>query len=323
MTIERQDHRVVYNITTADTQYPFDFPADSADDVMVYDLDPDFPEYAEEYRTPLPDAHVIPAPTGIRDGGIVTLITVPAIGHELEIIRVTPRMQQRGYQAQMRIDPKSIEYALDLLTMMIQESVGRDALLAVYSEIYRLEEMVEAKADKAELESVRQALMALITSLQNDKEDKTKVEAIRAALQAAIDDLQASKVDKTVFDVEVDRIDADLATRATKDELAEGLEAKADLNHAARHAAGGADAITPESINALHENHIDRLTHPDPHQQYWKKDDRLPDPFFMYQASTLSMALVAETDAVESIFHVYDAIAESVGFKDDIELPAI
>lgn len=145
MTVIRQDFVVEYEIGTSYPQkFPFEFGAADAGHIKVYDIDPSLQPSDEKYRTPVPDAKITPNAAGIKFGGTVDTPTPLAAGHILHIRRETPSVQATAYQTQREIEPKSVELALDYLTMVVQEAADGDDLGDVGASLAELRNQIDA-----------------------------------------------------------------------------------------------------------------------------------------------------------------------------------
>ncbi|MDR2390086.1 MAG: hypothetical protein LBE84_00175 [Planctomycetota bacterium] len=200
MSLERQDFRIVHDALPGTADYPFPFGAMNAGDVKAYIVNPALPPADPDYRKPAEDAQIIPAPTGIRHGGAARLATGGA-GLRVEIVRETPKIQDRTYSSQARIPPESIEAALDRAMMIAQELEIR--------ELVQLIRILQGEMSEAQ------------NALERERQDRADADAI---LQQNIDGEEAARIAadgqlRTSINAKADRsaLEAEIAARIQGD----------------------------------------------------------------------------------------------------------
>lgn len=197
--------------------YPFAFGAMAAGDIKTYDIDPSKTPSAAGYLTPIPDAIVVPATGGIRNGGTVILPAGLAAGHEVYIRRETPQTQDTVLQTQQQIHPKAVESSLDKLTMMEQEKdLGRirQELQLIDGDITDIFNDMSQLSSALQSEAVaRNDADANLQSQINQKANQSDLNAEASARAAADNSLHNrvdGKADKTY-------VDAQLANKADRE----------------------------------------------------------------------------------------------------------
>lgn len=136
MTISKTDARKQYSGDggTVAFSFPYRFFEDS--DLAVYILDASNVETQQTLTT-----HYTVANNGDETGGTVTMVTAPATGETLTILRSIPQIQGTDYQNNDAFPAETHEAALDRLTLLVQqvqEEIGR-ALIAQPSDSASLE----------------------------------------------------------------------------------------------------------------------------------------------------------------------------------------
>lgn len=136
MTIAKTTSRAQYsgNDVTVAFSFPYRFFEDS--DLEVYILDANDVETLQTITT-----HYTVSNNGDETGGTVTMVTAPATGETLTILRAIPQTQGTDYQANDPFPAETHEAALDRLTLLTQqqsEEIGR-SLIAPVSDTASLE----------------------------------------------------------------------------------------------------------------------------------------------------------------------------------------
>lgn len=200
MTVIRQDTRIDYEITDADPnrrEFPFEFPAKEVSQIHVFDVTlATRPGQADdEVEIERSRYSVQPAVSGLDGGGTVTLSFNMTVGHILRIVRVTPQQQNTVFRNQKLIYPPTVEQALDLIVMMIQENRDSgDGFERLEAQLSTLHEMLAAEA--AARVAGDNNLSALLSQLDAKKADRSYVDNLSALLSQ----LDARKADRSYVD---------------------------------------------------------------------------------------------------------------------------
>lgn len=209
MTLYRQDFEVVYDVDSSGVrEFPFEFGAMNVADIHVYDINPVLDAGDPLYRVRIADAVINPSGTGIRNGGYAYLPTLPPVGHQVEIIRSTPKVQDRAYQNQQAIPVQSIEDGLDRLTMMAQEETSAELAESIAGEVYNLTQQVEQLAqDKASNAALAAEIAARIAGDQAEATARgqaiSQEATARANADAGLQNQVNAKADKTYVDTQL------------------------------------------------------------------------------------------------------------------------
>lgn len=205
--ITLQVYFITHDFQQGNLSYPFDFGAANVADIKVYDLDPNLPEGDEGRMTLIPGAYVAPAAGGITKGGTVTLPQNLQVGHQVYIVRVTPKVQTATYLSQQKIRPEAIERSLDILTMIVQEMEGN------------LSGNVEALFDRVEL--IEGDVVVLNQSVADLSSSVGNLYTLNTALNGRVGNLEqtTAATNKTVLNIVAKNIEQDNEIRDVRSGL--------------------------------------------------------------------------------------------------------
>jgi len=113
MALQTTDNIIVHTGDGIQLEFPYNFRVDNEEDLLValsgVQVDP------TEY---------VVTGIGDDDGGLVTFVTAPGVGVRTTLARVVPATQELVYPDYGPFPAKSHEFALDKLTMLVQQSIS-------------------------------------------------------------------------------------------------------------------------------------------------------------------------------------------------------